>query len=83
MKASINGVLHLSIGDGWWAEGFADNNGWLIEGRAATAEQDAVDAADAEALYRLPEQEVVTFPIGMGRASRAGGSRSCVRRSSR
>jgi starch phosphorylase len=59
MKASINGVPHLSIGDGWWAEGFAGHNGWLIEGRAATGDQDAVDAADAEALYRLLEQDVV------------------------
>jgi starch phosphorylase len=59
MKASINGVPHLSIGDGWWAEGFAGNNGWLIDGRAETADQDAVDAADAEALYRLLEEVVV------------------------
>ena len=34
MKASINGVPHLSIGDGWWAEGFTGKNGWLIEGQA-------------------------------------------------
>ena len=34
MKASINGVPHLSIGDGWWAEGFNGRNGWLIEGQA-------------------------------------------------
>src|SRR5687768_736701 len=33
MKASLNGVPHLSIGDGWWAEGFNGRNGWLIEGR--------------------------------------------------
>jgi starch phosphorylase len=51
MKASINGVVHLSIGDGWWHEGFTGSNGWLIEG--------AADAQDAEALYRLIEQEVV------------------------
>ena len=31
MKASLNGVPHLSIGDGWWAEGFNGRNGWLIE----------------------------------------------------
>ena len=38
MKASINGVPHLSIGDGWWAEGYTGENGWLIEGRTrATA----------------------------------------------
>ena len=59
MKASINGVPHLSIGDGWWAEGYTGHNGWLIEGQSQSAEHDAVDAADAEALYRLLEQEVV------------------------
>ncbi len=31
MKASLNGVPHLSIGDGWWAEGFNGRNGWLID----------------------------------------------------
>ncbi len=59
MKASINGVPHLSIGDGWWAEGYTGHNGWLIEGQSQSAEHDAVDAADAEALYQLLEQEVV------------------------
>jgi len=34
MKAAINGTPHLSIGDGWWAEGFTGDNGWLIEGHA-------------------------------------------------
>ena len=37
MKASINGVPHLSIGDGWWAEGYTGKNGWLIEGQAPAA----------------------------------------------
>ena len=36
MKASINGVPHLSIGDGWWAEGYTGQNGWLIESRGET-----------------------------------------------
>jgi hypothetical protein len=34
MKAAINGVPHLSIGDGWWAEGYNGRNGWLIESQA-------------------------------------------------
>jgi starch phosphorylase len=59
MKASINGVPHLSIGDGWWAEGFGGHNGWLIEGKSETANAEAVDAADAESLYQLLEREVV------------------------
>jgi starch phosphorylase len=59
MKASINGVPHLSIGDGWWAEGYNGRNGWLIDGRPESADPEAVDAADAEALYQLLEREVV------------------------
>jgi starch phosphorylase len=59
MKASINGVPHMSIGDGWWAEGYAGDNGWLIDGRAPHTDYDAADAADAEALYQLLEREVV------------------------
>jgi starch phosphorylase len=59
MKASLNGVPHLSIGDGWWAEGFNGRNGWLIESQANPDDHAAVDAADANALYELLEQEVV------------------------
>jgi starch phosphorylase len=59
MKASLNGVPHLSIGDGWWAEGFNGRNGWLIEGHANPDDHPAQDAADASALYELLEQEVV------------------------
>jgi glycogen phosphorylase len=58
MKAAINGVIHLSVGDGWWQEGFTGTNGWLIDGGVSI--QDAnTDATDAEALYRIIEQEVV------------------------
>ncbi len=59
MKASVNGVPHLSIGDGWWAEGYTGQNGWLIEGNSNSGDSDAVDAADAEALYQLLEREIV------------------------
>jgi starch phosphorylase len=59
MKAAINGVLHLSTGDGWWAEGYTGTNGWLIDGGTQSDDPAAVDAADAEALYRLLEEEIV------------------------
>jgi glycogen phosphorylase len=59
MKASLNGVPHLSVGDGWWAEGFNGRNGWLIESEADPDDQAAVDAADAESLYRLLEEQIV------------------------
>jgi glycogen phosphorylase len=59
MKAAINGVPHLSIGDGWWAEGYNGRNGWLIDGGVTGDNWDAIDAADADCLYRLLEEEVV------------------------
>ena len=58
MKASANGVPHFSIGDGWWAEGFTGQNGWLID----TADQhshEAQDAVDAARIYDLLENEIV------------------------
>ena len=59
MKASMNGVPHLSIADGWWAEGYNRQNGWVIEGQAQGTDAESVDRADAEALYHLLENEVV------------------------
>lgn len=57
MKASINGVPHLSVNDGWWHEAYSGSNGWLIEPDVSSA--DAGDAGEAEALYRLLEEEIV------------------------
>ena len=59
MKAALNGVPHLSIGDGWWAEGFDGSNGWMIDGGKSGENFDEVDRADANALYRLLEEDVV------------------------
>jgi starch phosphorylase len=59
MKAAVNGVPHLSIGDGWWAEAYNGSNGWLIDGGAPPDDWGAADAADADALYRLLEEQVV------------------------
>jgi starch phosphorylase len=59
MKAAINGTPHMSIGDGWWAEGFTGNNGWMIEGQADPNDYGAQDWADAQTLYTLIEQQLV------------------------
>ncbi len=59
MKAALNGVLQLSIRDGWWHEGFSGANGWAIgDDLGSTAPQDQ-DRADAESLYRLLEERIV------------------------
>jgi len=59
MKAAANGAPHLSIADGWWAEGYNGKNGWTFDGGVRDAPDDAVDAADASALYAVLESEVV------------------------
>jgi starch phosphorylase len=59
MKAAINGTPHLSIGDGWWAEGFTGGNGWLIDAQADPNDHGAQDWADAQAMYALIEEQLV------------------------
>jgi starch phosphorylase len=51
MKAAVNGVLNLSVLDGWWAEAYDPAYGWAIDGGS--------DEDDAEQLYALLEQQVV------------------------
>jgi starch phosphorylase len=58
MKASLNGVPHFSIGDGWWAEGYTGENGWVIEA-AEAPDAEAQDAADAARMYEILEREIV------------------------
>ncbi|MGZ6338991.1 MAG: alpha-glucan family phosphorylase [Candidatus Limnocylindrales bacterium] len=59
MKAAANGVINLSVLDGWWDEGWTGDNGWAIGGRETSPDEGAQDWADAQNLYRLLEQEVL------------------------
>lgn len=59
MKAGLNGVPQLSTLDGWWEEGYDATNGWALPRQAEGTDPEAADAADAEALYRLLEEQVV------------------------
>jgi starch phosphorylase len=66
-KAALNGVPHLSVLDGWWAEAYDGTNGWSIgEASEGPADPQAQDAANAEALYRLLEQTVVPLYYDRG-----------------
>lgn len=59
-KAGLNGILNLSILDGWWIEGFNGKNGWAIGDPTRTYDSpEAQDWAEAESLYALLENEVV------------------------
>lgn len=59
MKAAANGVLNLSVLDGWWVEGYSPDCGWAIGGGEEYASAEEQDAVEAEVLYSLLEREVV------------------------
>jgi starch phosphorylase len=61
MKAAVNGVLNLSVLDGWWREGFNGQNGWAVgEDREFYNEMEQ-DEIDSQSLYQLLENEVVSL----------------------
>ena len=79
-KAAMNGILNLSILDGWWPEGFDGRNGWAIGGERSYDDEEKADAVDADSLYALLEHEVVPsyydrdtegVPVGWMRRSAA------------
>ena len=57
MKAAINGVLNLSILDGWFDEAYENSGGWAIGEREPYSEDQ--DALHASAIYYLLENEIV------------------------
>ncbi|HEY2770661.1 MAG TPA: alpha-glucan family phosphorylase [Solirubrobacteraceae bacterium] len=58
MKSAVNGGLQLSVLDGWWAEGYAGDNGWALPGDV-DPDASAQDARDVETLHRIIGDEVV------------------------
>jgi starch phosphorylase len=59
MKAAANGILNLSILDGWWDEGFNNDVGWAIGHGEMYDDPEYQDDVEANALYQLLEREVV------------------------
>ena len=58
MKAAINGVLNLSITDGWWPEAYNGENGWAISAGECMSDYELSKSADANELYELLEGEI-------------------------
>jgi glycogen phosphorylase len=57
MKNVFNGGLHLSVLDGWWAEGYNGANGWALSGDV-DHDHGAQDARHSAELFRLLEEDV-------------------------
>ncbi|MBA3947404.1 MAG: alpha-glucan family phosphorylase [Herpetosiphonaceae bacterium] len=58
-KASLNGLPNCSILDGWWAEGYQPGNGWAIGEEREYQDVETQNAADADALYTVLEQDIL------------------------
>ncbi|MFW6180572.1 MAG: alpha-glucan family phosphorylase [Spirochaetota bacterium] len=58
MKAGLNGVLNLSVLDGWWPECYNGRNGWAINSAMTVENREARDAVEAEQVYGLLESEI-------------------------
>ena len=58
MKAAINGVINLSVRDGWWYEAYNGKNGWAI-GNLKYSNPADENENDARSLYGLLENEIV------------------------
>jgi starch phosphorylase len=59
MKAAMNGVLNVSILDGWWCEGYSEDRGWRIGKGEEYQDHRYQDAVESQALYNVLENEVI------------------------
>ena len=75
-KALMNGVVNLSVLDGWWYEGYREGAGWALTDRRTYENQDYQDKLDASTIYSMLEQEII--PLYYAR-NRSGYSDAWVR----
>lgn len=59
MKAVMNGVLHVSVLDGWWAEAYRHQVGWAIGAGETYADVDLQDTIEGRALYNILEEDII------------------------
>jgi starch phosphorylase len=58
-KAEMNGVLNLSVLDGWWYEGYREGAGWALTEKRTYDQQQYQDQLDAATIYHLLEDEII------------------------
>lgn len=57
-KAEMNGVVNLSVLDGWWVEGYRDGAGWALPQERTYQNQGYQDQLDAAMIYSLLENDI-------------------------
>ena len=58
-KALMNGVVNLSVLDGWWLEGYREGAGWALTEKRTFQNQEYQDQLDAATIYNLLEDEIL------------------------
>ena len=58
-KAEMNGVVNLSVLDGWWVEGYRQGAGWALPEKRTYQNQGYQDQLDAATIYGLLENEII------------------------
>jgi starch phosphorylase len=59
MKAGINGVINLSVMDGWWPEGYNSHNGWALHAHVLESDPARRRWLESKELLDVLEQEVI------------------------
>ncbi len=75
-KALMNGVVNLSVLDGWWYEGYREGAGWALTDKRTYQNQEHQDQLDATTIYGMLEQEII--PLYYAR-NRKGYSENWIR----
>lgn len=57
-KAAMNGVMHFSVLDGWWVEGYQKDAGWALPMERAYENQEFQNELDSEMIYNIIESEI-------------------------
>jgi len=66
MKAVINGVMNLSVLDGWWEEGYSPDVGWAIGGTEAYNTDEERDYVEAESIYNIIKKVIAPLYYDRG-----------------
>jgi len=59
IKAAVNGVLNVSVLDGWWCEGYSEETGWRIGNGEEYDDYGYQDAVESQALYNVLENDMI------------------------
>ncbi|MBM3403881.1 MAG: alpha-glucan family phosphorylase [Bacteroidetes bacterium] len=72
MKAVMNGVINLSVLDGWWAEGYKPGAGWALKEEGMFEVEHYQNELDAETIYSLLEDEIIPTYFDRGNKNLPG-----------